>query len=140
MADLYPVFSDLVRFETDLWNAVDERLRREADVTLGRFEAMRVVDAVASCRVADVAKDLSITVGGASKLVDRVEASRHCRRRGDPTDRRSSVIELTAAGTEKLAECARVVEDELGTRMGQVLSPRALTAFAHTLTNLRKNT
>jgi hypothetical protein len=52
--------------------------------------------------VFDIAEELSLTVGGTSKLVDRIEAAGHCVRRANPDDRRSSIIELTprrAAGT-----------------------------------------
>ena len=34
MADLKVLFSELVRFETDLWNAVDARLRSEHGLQL----------------------------------------------------------------------------------------------------------
>ena len=37
MPDLKVLFSDLIRFETDLWNAVDARLRSEYDLPLTWF-------------------------------------------------------------------------------------------------------
>jgi len=71
----YPLFSALTRLETELWDAVDARLRAECGLPLGRYEAMVVVASVGACRVFDIASALSITVGGASKLIDRVEAA-----------------------------------------------------------------
>jgi hypothetical protein len=60
--------------------------------------AIAQVSATGDCRVLHIAKALSITVGGASKVVDKVEAAGSCRRRGNPTDGRSNLIQLTDAG------------------------------------------
>lgn len=95
--DLRQVFDDLVRFETDLWNEIDARLRREADLSLGSFNVMLVVERTDNCRVNEIAAALSITIGGASQAVDRLEKTGLCARRPNPADRRSSIIRLTEA-------------------------------------------
>src|SRR4051812_32137780 len=86
MADLRQLFSDIVRLETELWNTVDARLREEFDLPVARFEFMLFIATHADCRVHDIARDLVVTVGGTSKLVDRIEAAGHCRRRANPND------------------------------------------------------
>jgi DNA-binding MarR family transcriptional regulator len=63
--------------------------------------------------VFDIAAALSITVGGASKLIDRVEAAGYCSRKMNPGDRRSSLLELSAEGTAVVEQGRHVVEDEL---------------------------
>jgi DNA-binding MarR family transcriptional regulator len=98
--DLPDLFHELIRFEIELWDAVDARLRADCGLLLSRFEPMQVISRRAPCRVQDIADELSITVGGASKLVDRIQAAGHCRRRPHPDDRRSSLIELTPAGRQ----------------------------------------
>jgi len=80
---------------------------------LGRYEAMLIIDALGSCRVHDIATALSITVGGTSKLVDRIEAAGYCARKTNPGDRRSSLLELTAQGTALLERGRAVVAEEL---------------------------
>jgi MarR family transcriptional regulator, organic hydroperoxide resistance regulator len=137
MTDLLALFHQLVRFETELWNAVDERLRAEFDLPLTRLEPMRVIAEVPSCRVNDIAEELSITIGGTSKLVDRIEMSGYCVRRANPDDRRSSIIELTAAGRRVLAKATRVFEDELRARIGSAVSERSLQQFLSTVVKLR---
>jgi DNA-binding MarR family transcriptional regulator len=137
MADLERVFSELVRLETELWNAVDVRLRAEFDLPLSRYEPMRVIEQLGSCRVNDIATELVITIGGTSKLIDRIEASGHCRRRPNPHDGRSSIIELTPSGKRLLAKARVALEDELTSRLSAVLSPRVLQQFAASLTKLR---
>jgi DNA-binding MarR family transcriptional regulator len=137
MADLRRVFNDIIRFETELWNAVDARLRDEFDLPLARFEPMLVIAGRPGCRVHDIATELVITVGGTSKLVDRIEAAGHCRRRPNPDDRRSSIIELTAAGKRLLAKASKAFDEELEALLGETMSERSLQQFAATLAMLR---
>jgi DNA-binding MarR family transcriptional regulator len=137
MADLRVLFSELIRFETDLWNAVDARLRSEHDLRLTWFEPMHVMAKYPVCRVLDIKEELSITVGGASKLVDRIEAAGLCRRRANPGDRRSQIIELTPAGRRLLAKTSESFEDELRVRLKPVVTEQALDQFVATLIKLR---
>jgi DNA-binding MarR family transcriptional regulator len=137
MADLKVLFSDLIRLETDLWNAVDTRLRSEHDLQLTWLESMQVMSKYPACRVFDLKEELSITVGGASKIVDRIEAAGLCRRRANPDDRRSQIIELTPAGRRLLARATKSFDDELHTRLGSVVTERALDQFGATLMRLR---
>jgi DNA-binding MarR family transcriptional regulator len=135
--DLPELFSELVRVEIELWNAVDARLRADCGLLLSRFAPMRVIALRTRCRVQDIAGDLSITVGGASKLVDRIEAAGHCRRQPNPEDKRSSLIELTDAGRALFAVADASFGDELRRRLGSALPAAALHEFSATLTRLR---
>lgn len=135
--ELTGLFSELIRLETELWNAVDARLRADFDLPLARFEPMQVIARVPSCRVFDIASELSITIGGTSKLVDRIEAAGHCRRLANPHDRRSSLIELTPAGRRLLGKATQAFEAELQARIGSAVSVRQLRQFQSTLSKLR---
>lgn len=135
--DLKRLFSELVRLEAELWDAVEGRLRADHGLPLPNFEFMQVIAGTPNCRVQDIATELSVTVGGTSKLVDRIEAAGHCARRANPEDRRSSVIELTPAGKRLLAKATATFEDELRGRLGPALSDRSAVQFTRTLTRLR---
>ncbi len=135
--DLRQLFSDLIRYETELWNAVDARLRAEHDLPLHRFEPMQIVARTRDCRVYDIADALSLTTGGVSKLVDSIESAGYVKRRPNPEDRRSSIIELTPAGRKALARATATFEGELELRVGAALSDRALKQFTATLNALR---
>jgi DNA-binding MarR family transcriptional regulator len=137
VTDLRRLFDDLVGLEIAVWDAVDDRLRRDCGLPLGQFMPMRVMAATPGCRVLDVSAQLQITVGAASKVVDRVEAAGHCARRPNPRDRRSSLIALTPTGVSALAAAEVVFERELGELLGGVLSPAALARFAGTLGEVR---
>jgi DNA-binding MarR family transcriptional regulator len=137
MEDLKQLFNDLIRFETELWNAVDARLRAEHDLPLHKFEPMQIIAGTPDCRVYDIAASLSLTTGGVSKLVDAIEANGYCRRRPNPADRRSSIIELTPAGRKVLARAAKTFETELELRLRSALPDRTLKHFSSTLNSLR---
>jgi MarR family transcriptional regulator, organic hydroperoxide resistance regulator len=135
--DFKQLFNELVRFEIELWNAVEARLKAELGLPLTHYEPMAVMDKVAGCRVYDIASELVITTGGASKLVDRIEQAGYCVRRPNPHDRRSSLVELTPGGRTMLARARAVVDDELQHRLGGATSKRAFDDFMGTLARLR---
>ena len=137
MEDLKQLFSDLIRFETELWNAIDARLRAEHDLPLHKFEPMQIIASRPNCRVYDIASALSLTTGGVSKLVDAIEASGHCRRRPNPADRRSSIIELTPAGKKALAQATKTFEQELELRLRSSVPARTLEHFSSSMRALR---
>ena len=135
--ELTALFSELVRLEVELWGAVEGRVRTEHGMALGSYEVMAVVARQPGCRVHDIATALSITVGGVSKIVDRLEAAGYCGRRANPADRRSSIIELTAPGERLLVQLSQTVEDELERRLGPARPGVSLAGLTHTLTQLR---
>jgi MarR family transcriptional regulator, organic hydroperoxide resistance regulator len=137
--DLRFLFSELVRLETELWNAVEARLRTDFRLTLPVYEFMQVISWYPACRVQDIAAELSITVGGTSKIVDRIEASEYCVRSANPADRRSSIISLTPTGKRLLPKLTAVVDDELRIRIGTGVPERSLTQLTKTLTRLRSS-
>lgn len=97
-------FDVLVRYEVTLWNAVDAELVRKGQIGLAVLHALRLVGARrGETRVQDLSDGIGITVGAASKLVDRLERDGLAVRRPNPDDRRSSLIGLTHTGEEALA-------------------------------------
>ena len=135
--DSAELFSELIRYETELWNAVEARLRQMHGLDLSWFEPMQVIERTPACRVNDIAEALSITVGGTSKLVDRIEAAGWCQRRSNPNDSRSSLIELTAAGRRLLSAASKTFAKELDLHFGSALTPRALEQMSSSVRQLR---
>lgn len=139
VTDLRQVFDDLVRFETMLWAAVDDRVHAESGMSLGSLNVMLVIDSTASCRVFDIAQALVITVGGASQAVDRLEKSGWCIRRPHPSDRRSSIVELTPEAQAILSRATAVFDDELDHLLRAPLAASDLGQLAETLHLLRRS-
>jgi DNA-binding MarR family transcriptional regulator len=135
--DVLAVFDDLVRLETELWIAVERRLRDEHDFALTWFEATRVVARCEPATVSDIMRELIITIGGASKLVDRIEAAGYVSRSANPVDGRSSLIHVTASGKRLLRQVESTVDDELQSLLGTALPPKAWERFAKNLKTIR---
>ncbi|WP_114558427.1 MarR family winged helix-turn-helix transcriptional regulator [Desertihabitans aurantiacus] len=137
---LYDVFFDLTRLEMQLWDQVDTAVRAATGVPLGRFEALLVLHRLGPSRVQDLSRELSLTVGGTSKLVDRLEAAGLCTRTANPADRRSSVITLTAAAQPLLEDGEAAITTSLETALRAHSNLDDLSSFARQLQQLRRTT
>jgi MarR family transcriptional regulator, 2-MHQ and catechol-resistance regulon repressor len=73
----------------------------EVLLRLGRSEDDRLT-------MGSLAEQISLTTGGVTRLVDRMQAAGYVERLPCPTDRRVSYAALTHAGRAKLDEAARV--------------------------------
>jgi DNA-binding MarR family transcriptional regulator len=115
---------DLVRLEILLWDRIDAGLRERHDLPLAYFEALHMISRAPGegLRIGDLAGRLRVTVGGTSKLVDRIVAAGLVRRAADPADRRASRIVLTPAGRQVLAGATRTYAADLGTALDPVLT------------------
>jgi DNA-binding MarR family transcriptional regulator len=108
------MFTDLVRVEIELWNGLDAHLTATAGLTLPQFQALAAIRATGdTARVQDISDEMSITVGATSKVVDRLERDGLAVRSANPLDRRSSLVSLTARGSDALAAADDVVEVHL---------------------------
>jgi DNA-binding MarR family transcriptional regulator len=116
--------SELIRLEIALWDRVDARLKTAHDLPLAFFEPLHLIARARedSVRVGDLARGLRITVGGTSKLVDRIEQAGLIAREPDPDDRRASRVALTTAGKRKLNAALKSYEAEVAGILGGVLS------------------
>ena len=113
-------FDVLVRYEIALWNAVDQELSRQGQIDLGRLHALRVLERHAGrARVQDLSDEIGITVGAASKLVDRLERDGLTMRTANPDDRRSSLVSLTVSGRQALASAMAVCRPAVARAVGE---------------------
>ena len=135
--DVIGLFGDLVRLETELWNRTEARVQEVHGVPLAWVEIMQVVSSTANCRVLDITRALSITVGGASKVVDKVEAAGLCRREPNPADGRSNLLRLTPAGEELLDAANVTFARALATFLGAALQDHELSQLWAALRRLR---
>jgi DNA-binding MarR family transcriptional regulator len=137
--DVAQWFKELVRAETRLYNAVDGRLRAAHGLTAGQYEILQLIAGTENCRVLDIVREIAITVGAASKAVDRIEAAGWCRRRANPHDRRSSYLELTDAGQLLLAAATPTFEEEIADRLAGVVGEEERARTGQTLAALRRS-
>lgn len=112
-------FDVLVRYEVGLWNKVDQQLARSGQVSLATLHALRILQRFdGRARVQELSDQIGITVGAASKLVDRLERDQMAVRSRNPANRRSSLVALTAAGEQALQSAVCVYEGVLTSAFG----------------------
>jgi MarR family transcriptional regulator, multiple antibiotic resistance protein MarR len=133
------VFTDLVRVETRLYNAVAERLKAGTGLGAGHFELLRRVRDQPDARVGDIAAAFAIGVGTTSKIVDRMEKEGWLERRANPANRRSSLLALTPAGAAVVAEAEPVWQAAIEEVLGGAVSADRLKALARILDGLRSD-
>ena len=135
--DLPGFFSDLVRCETRLYNALNDRLRERHGIATSQFEALRYLRDHPGSRVADLAAEFAIGIGATSKVVDRLEARGWVARQPNPSDRRSSLLALTDDGRRLLDAAEGTFGERLAALIADALDAPRITATAQALAQLR---
>lgn len=89
-----------------LWRSFDRSLHENCGISGAWFEVLLRLGRSPDHRLtmSELALQLAITSGGATRLVDRVEAAGYVERCACPEDRRVQWVGLTDAGRDKLAE------------------------------------
>lgn len=136
-ADLLGFFADLVRCETRLYNALNDRLRERHGIVTSQFEFLRFLRDHPGARVADVATEFAIGIGATSKGADRLEKGGWVVRRPNPADRRSSLLALTDDGSRLADAAERTFADGLALLIGGALEDSSVPVAAGVLAKLR---
>ncbi|MET7680452.1 MarR family winged helix-turn-helix transcriptional regulator [Streptomyces sp. NPDC005423] len=136
-ADLPSFFSDLVRCETRLYNALNDRLRERHAIVTSQFEFLRYLRDHPGARVADVAAEFAIGIGATSKGADRLERQGWAVRQPNPSDRRSSLLALTADGERLVAAAEKTFTATLAELVTGALDHASVSAAARALSGLR---
>ena len=127
-------FSDLVRCETRLYNALDGVLSERHGIAASQFEFLQYIRDHPASRVADLAAAFAIGVGATSKGVDRLERRTWVIRTVSLTDRRSSLLQLTHTGRSLVDEAEATFRESLTGLLAPVRNARhagaMLGAFA----------
>ena len=107
------LFTALINTEMGAWNAVESALSEAGNaLTLGRFLVLRTVLDTPACRIQEVAASQGITLGAASRLVDRLHRDGLVHRTPCEHDRRATILTVTDQGLAHLEEACAVVEKE----------------------------
>jgi MarR family multiple antibiotic resistance transcriptional regulator len=123
-------FDDLVRCETRLYNAANDRLRDRHGIVTSQYEFLRYIRDNPGARVADLAATFAIGIGATSKGIDRLEQQGRVARQPNPADRRSSLLALTGSGRE-LIDAAEITFDALLTELiGDHVTETVAATFA----------
>ncbi|GAA5177008.1 MarR family winged helix-turn-helix transcriptional regulator [Rugosimonospora acidiphila] len=135
--DLPGFFSDLVRCETRLYNALNDRLRERHGIVTSQFEFLRYLRDHPGARVADLAAEFAAGIGAISKGADRLERQGLVVRQPNPLDRRSSLLTLTDDGLRLVNAADGTFTERLTELIAEVLKAHPITGTAQLLSELR---
>ncbi|WP_381562124.1 MarR family winged helix-turn-helix transcriptional regulator [Streptomyces eurythermus] len=135
--DLPGFFDDLVRCETRLYNALNDRLRERHGIVTSQFEFLRFLRDHPGARVADLAAEFAIGVGATSKSADRLEKQGWITRQPNPSDRRSSLLALTDDGSRLLAAAEKTFTEGLAALIADTLDDASGAAAVRAMSKLR---
>lgn len=131
--DASSLFTALVSAELRAWNAVESALcEANNPLSLGRFLVLRTVRDTPDCRIQEVAASQGITLGAASRLVDRLHRDGLLHRTPCEHDRRATILTVTDTGMTHLASAEAIVTAEQE-RLLAPLSPGQREHLAHAL-------
>ncbi len=101
-------FGMLIETHNELMNAATKGLEREVGlpvpwlgvlIRLARSPGQRL-------RMSELARDMTMSTSGLTRLIDRVEAAGHVRREACPSDRRGLLAVLTDEGRQVIVDVA----------------------------------
>jgi DNA-binding MarR family transcriptional regulator len=127
----------------DAFRSVSRQLRETSQETLApwdinpsQFRALRMLNHHGAIRLSDLSGRLHIAPRSATEVVDALESRGLVERRADPSDRRATLVELTAHGTGVLhaIRAARGTEAE---RVFDQLTPADRDHLARILRQLQ---
>ena len=131
--DASSLFTALVSAEIRAWNAVESALcEANNPLSLGRLLVLRAVRDTPACRIQEVAASQGITLGAASRLVDRLHRDGLLHRTPCEHDRRATILTVTDTGMTHLASTEAIVTAEQE-RLLAPLSPNQRERLAHAL-------
>ena len=88
-------------------------------------------------RMSELARDMTMSTSGLTRLVDRIEAAGHVRREACPEDRRGFHVVLTDEGRAVLGRAVPCHVADLGRTIGEALAPADRAELVRLLRQLR---
>ncbi|WP_328603082.1 MarR family transcriptional regulator [Amycolatopsis sp. NBC_00345] len=130
-------FADLVRCETRLYNALNDRLRERHGIVTSQYEFLHYLREHPGARVADLAAEFAIGIGSTSKGTDRLERNGWVARQPNPADRRSSLLVLTDDGARLVDAAEQTFTERLTELIEGALDGSQISAGAQAFSLLR---
>ncbi len=94
---------------TQFNGVVADRMR----VTQSDLQCLFVLEHHGPSTAAQLARNVNLTTGSASRMIDRLVAAGHVTRTPDPHDRRKVLVAAVPAAVERVAELYRPLNDRL---------------------------
>lgn len=132
-------FGMLVEAHNEVVNAVSRRLETGHDLPVAWMGVLirlaRSPDQ--QLRMTKLARDMTISTSGLTRLIDRMEAAGHVRRQACPEDRRGLLAVLTPAGQAVVTEAAPAHVADITRYLGDALTDDELAQLTDLLRTVR---
>ncbi|BEP11935.1 MarR family transcriptional regulator [Acidothermaceae bacterium B102] len=137
--DLVNLAGLLFEAGASLEHRLDQRLRASGGMPLATFEVLIRLLRTPGQRLglSELGRDLVVTTGGVTRLIDRLEAESLVRRERDPGDRRVVFAQLTAEGRAAVLGVLEGHVHDLEEAIGGPLTPAQIRALGGALRSLR---
>jgi MarR family transcriptional regulator, 2-MHQ and catechol-resistance regulon repressor len=132
-------FGILVEANARLFRIFGERMETDAGIPLVFFEVLLRIERSDDHQLSmgDLASQISITSGGVTRLIDRMEKANLVERRACPTDRRVNWLAATDLGRSTLESALRLHLEDLETHFISKFTERELANLVGLLDKLR---
>ncbi len=118
---------------------VRTRLRADFDVTLPRFDVMAALyDAAEGLSMGEISRQLMVSNGNITGIVERLEREGLIQRRTRPDDRRSQLVRLTGAGRTAFGAMAEAHENWIASMLTS-LSEEEVEQLNHLLRKAKRS-
>ena len=112
----------LLRSSRAVENELRERLRREFEVTLPRFDVLSALHrAPDGMLMSELSRYLMVSNGNVTGIIDRLEADGQVTRSRRDGDRRTSIVRLTEKGRTEFEAMAAVHETWVDELLGELV-------------------
>ena len=133
------VWLRLLNCSVKMENLLSQRLRKEFKTSLSRFDVLAQLERFPDgLTMSDLSRQLIVSNGAITGLVDKLMTAGLVIRQGDPRDRRSVIVRLTRKGRESFLRMARRHEEWVVSILGD-LSSEAQSELLQNLTLLQRN-
>ncbi|GAB2696482.1 MarR family winged helix-turn-helix transcriptional regulator [Paenibacillus thermoaerophilus] len=107
----------------------------DADITGPQMFMLCSISQQEKCRLAQLADRMEVKPSAITVMIDRLEKPGYVKRVPDPSDRRSTLVEITPAGQEVLEKAIRKRNEILRSYLSR-LQPEEVELFAELLEKL----
>ena len=137
--DAISSYGRLVEVVRDLDRSFAASLMRAMDLPMSQFEVLLRLGRTPGdeLTMSDLAQQLGVTAGGATRLVDRVLQAGWVARRACTSDRRVQHVRLTVEGRAVLEQALRTHRDDLAQRLTSRLDTEERAQLDRLLDRLR---
>jgi DNA-binding MarR family transcriptional regulator len=134
-----PVWMQLVRTHTRLWDRIEAQMRRDHGMSMVRYDVLAHLNlAGGRLGLGELAAAIALSPSGLSKLLDRMEAAGLIRRDPDPDDARAAFATITARGRELVAQARYGHHALLRQTFGHALDDRDVTDLSRIMQRLAR--